>query len=514
MQNAPAAPGPGAGLAGLSELLGKAGIFKDITGLDANQQNALKTLLSNNENAKAFGEMAKEMAMQQHNTANSDKITEQIDAAKAKKTIDNAKASQLTTDHLQQMIDGGATKKAELETAKDAASPSLTKAAVDAAAQGKDVKATQVDVTGKSESVDIQGGPKQDTPAAIISVAASAQARTFGPRTNLTGQTTLSVRATHLPAGAKLEWRIPAGEAGKYTITQRMTSLDQAEVEIAGIIPGLTSIIVSAEAAGAGLASVRYPLSIPQFVEIDDRHANFDKFLTDNALTGIRDGILDEARRVLERLVESEANVRLVWASRGDTVPAHVTAQYTTTVQLANTDPSGKARWGITVGGPGRLPKDVGDIFFNEAITLWPASYLIPGDGEDVNARTTELLEILQSIQASTPALERWRMLFFGRMIGETMSHEIYHALLPVPFFHNVDGANPPNDVDTGDLMDTGTFRTLLRRTGIDAQGTSVADFLARLTDRGIAAINTLTAIHLTDIHSHFPVPPAAPFNT
>ena len=36
IQNAPAAPAPGAGLAGLSDLLGKSGVFKDITGLDAN----------------------------------------------------------------------------------------------------------------------------------------------------------------------------------------------------------------------------------------------------------------------------------------------------------------------------------------------------------------------------------------------------------------------------------------------------------------------------------------------
>ena len=57
IQNAPATPVPGAGLAGLSELLGKSGVFKDITGLEGNQQNVIRTDLSNQENAKAFGEI-------------------------------------------------------------------------------------------------------------------------------------------------------------------------------------------------------------------------------------------------------------------------------------------------------------------------------------------------------------------------------------------------------------------------------------------------------------------------
>ena len=57
-------------------------MFKDITGLDANQPNVIRTYLSNQENAKAFAEMAKEMAMQSHNTQNSGKIMDSINAAK------------------------------------------------------------------------------------------------------------------------------------------------------------------------------------------------------------------------------------------------------------------------------------------------------------------------------------------------------------------------------------------------------------------------------------------------
>lgn len=157
VQNAPGAPAPGAGLAELSELLGKAGVFKDITGLDANQQNAIKTYLSNQENAKAFAEMAKEMAMQQHNTANSGKIMDSIAQAKGSGDISKQEAGDLVKQHLQQQIDGGMSKKAELEADKEASTPSLGRAAVDAASQGRAVKAQKADSAGNSESVDIGG---------------------------------------------------------------------------------------------------------------------------------------------------------------------------------------------------------------------------------------------------------------------------------------------------------------------------------------------------------------------
>lgn len=160
IQNAPTAPAPGAGLAGLSDLLGKSDVFKDITGLDANQKNALATYLSNQENAKAFASMAKDMAMQAHNTENSDKIKNAINEAQSSGAISKEDANKLTKDHLQQMIDGGESKKAEASQAS-ASKPSLTDAAVKAADQGKSVKAQSTDTTtGKTESVEI--APKDE----------------------------------------------------------------------------------------------------------------------------------------------------------------------------------------------------------------------------------------------------------------------------------------------------------------------------------------------------------------
>ena len=167
IQNAPALPEPGAGLAGLAELMGKAGIFKDITGLDANQQNAIKTYLSNQENAKAFAEMAKSMAIQSHNTDNSSKIMDTLKTAKDSGALNQDDYSKLVKDHLQQQIDGGATKKAELEKEKAVQKPTLTDAAVKAVDQGKDVKAQKTDTDGNTESVEITSGSTSAVLAAV-----------------------------------------------------------------------------------------------------------------------------------------------------------------------------------------------------------------------------------------------------------------------------------------------------------------------------------------------------------
>lgn len=153
IQNAPATPAPGAGLAAATELLGQSGVFKDITGLDQNQKNAMQTYLSNQENAKAFGEMAKEIFMMGHNTEHSDKIADSI---RNSPELSKEEKAKLLKEHFGQMVDGGQSKKAEQEKVKD--KPTLTDAAIKAADEGKPVKATSADGSGKAESVEIGTG--------------------------------------------------------------------------------------------------------------------------------------------------------------------------------------------------------------------------------------------------------------------------------------------------------------------------------------------------------------------
>lgn len=164
IQNAPATPAPGIGLAAATDLLGKTGIFKDITGLDQNQKNAMQTYLSNQENAKAFAEMAKDIFTMGHNAEHSDKIA---DAIRNSPELSKEEKAQLLKDHFGQVVDGGKTKKAEQEQAKNT-KPSLTDAAVKAVDQGKSVKAENTDAeTGRSERIEVEGGTSENVLAEV-----------------------------------------------------------------------------------------------------------------------------------------------------------------------------------------------------------------------------------------------------------------------------------------------------------------------------------------------------------
>ncbi|NBB10145.1 papain-like cysteine protease family protein [Pseudomonas sp. SLFW] len=164
IQNAPANPEPGVGLATLNELLGKAGIFKDVTGLDANQQNAIRTYLSNQDNAKAFAEMAQKMSIQGHNTANSDKIMDTLKSARQDGAISQDDYGKLVKEHIQNQIDGGDKEKTALERAS-AEKSSLSTAAVKAIDQGKTVKAQKTDPEGVAESVEVSAGTAEQVVA-------------------------------------------------------------------------------------------------------------------------------------------------------------------------------------------------------------------------------------------------------------------------------------------------------------------------------------------------------------
>lgn len=159
IQNAPELPAPGQGTSGLTELLGKAGIFKDITGLDATQQNVIRTYLSNQENAKAFAEMAKGMAMQEHNTQHSDKIMGSVSSAKDSGAISQDDYGKLTRDHLQKQIDGGESQRQQDALQSKRLEPSPIQSAVDLAQTGNRVSASESDADGNMKTLEVGNNP-------------------------------------------------------------------------------------------------------------------------------------------------------------------------------------------------------------------------------------------------------------------------------------------------------------------------------------------------------------------
>lgn len=161
IQNAPDAPQPGVGFNQLTELLGKAGVFNDVTGLSGTQENAIKTYLSNQENAKAFAEMSKSLVTQQHNTSNAENISKGITSARKKGAISVEDEQDLTKQHLQQQIDGGESMRKSAQFEREQGRSSLTTVAAEAAKTGQPVKAEKHDSEGNSEKIEIALGHSQ-----------------------------------------------------------------------------------------------------------------------------------------------------------------------------------------------------------------------------------------------------------------------------------------------------------------------------------------------------------------
>lgn len=526
IQNAPNVPDP-TGLQGMLQLIGKGDAFRDLTGLNQNQLNALATFQKSLDTAQAFGKEAAELAK----AAAASKL---IEDAKQNGTVSNDKAKELseknikaaipatndeTMDQAKKQLDliktleeQGSLKAEDAQNARKSILDNLTKAIDKNATSAGELgslmeKASQLGTNVKKDGdafeIATNGSPSGPL---IIDVGITASLRAFGPPGNITGKTTLSVKPSNsnVPEGSTLRWVIPAGETGKYTITQQMRGVI-SEVEITGIQPGISNIAIQLiEPGGAIIASQIHPLSIPQFITIDDQNAKFGAFITARNLQAIAEPILDQAREVIALLLQKEANVRLIWKSKGTVVPVHIPANLITTLIIENNDTSGGGNYGISSPGPASGGK-VGDTVFDEIIHVFPESYFDDGfTGPDVDTATNELVAILATVQASVPELEAWQIKFIGRLLGETISHEIYHTLLPVPFTHN------PSPLD---LMDQGNQRSFTERTGIVALSTPPGEFLDHLADNGIASINKLTGANLTHVHTHFPVPPAPPFD-
>jgi Papain-like cysteine protease AvrRpt2 len=154
IQNAPTEPAPGVGLGALSQLLGQSGIFKDITGLDQNQKNAIETFKSTQESAKAMAELAAKGATQKYNTDNSDKIMKSLDAARNSGAIDAKKYGELVQKHIEHQIDGGKGEEQRLATERERVAGALTQSVVDAV-KGKQKIKLAADAKGNITSLEM-----------------------------------------------------------------------------------------------------------------------------------------------------------------------------------------------------------------------------------------------------------------------------------------------------------------------------------------------------------------------
>lgn len=103
LQNAPAAPDP-TGLAAALKVLGSPDLFRDITGLEQNQKNALAAFTSSLDAAKFFAGTAAKLAQQKALSQDIDKVIQKVRQAEREGLISKDDASKLVNAALSGMV--------------------------------------------------------------------------------------------------------------------------------------------------------------------------------------------------------------------------------------------------------------------------------------------------------------------------------------------------------------------------------------------------------------------------
>ncbi|RYD98716.1 MAG: hypothetical protein EOP54_06750 [Sphingobacteriales bacterium] len=499
IQNAPATPEPAAGLAGLSELLGKSGVFTDITGLQGNQQNAIKTYLSNNENAKAFAEMAKGLAMQQHNTENANTIAQSLDNARESGAISTDQHQALTRQHLEQQIDGGENRRTQAATEREQNRPSLSEAAVEAASEGRNVSAQRIDPDGSTESLVIGSGTTEDSTTRIALLNSSADLRAFEPAANAkTGVINMGINVAGIPNPTIL-WENIAGTNVNFGTANAATT------NIIGLVPGIHQVKVNATSNGVSPTvsrHINFTISVPQFVRITEDSAAFDAALDKYHVAHLKNAIVAEMRDTCNNILR-QANVRTIWQLGGlnETMPTHLAANMITAVTIKNMDAARPTLLGICgLGGLG-----YGPTVYNDIIEIYPGAYATTTGGTlELDTQTIALINELENATTSNPAMDTLAIKMMGRLIGETTAHEILHSLLGAI---SPDGHNSP--FIPGDILNRGAERTFTQRTGmVNTVMTSPMD-PNDFNDNGLDTIDRLQTANQNRMNTLFPVNPA-----
>ncbi len=490
MQSAPAAPDP-TGLAGALALLGQSGLFKDITGLEGTQRNAAAALEQAFNAATTMGTKAADLALQGKMAKDVDKAMKTINTAKQQGLITDEQAGKLTETAIRAMVGGGATNPPAASTTDEVKQLTETAGSNNAA-----VKVTRP--TGEQVEVDARpaaGSADTKKPIIILDPATeSADTRAFRPSAHdLSGVVTVSGQFRNAPEGAALRWSSPT--AGALTID----SPNAATTRVRGVTPGRHDLDVELrDSVGTRLASIKLKMSVPQFVTVGE-DPGFDACLTSLGLSAHKADMITAAKAVVDDVLAT-ANVRVCWqvGGRHDAVPAHVPAGNVMHVTLMDRDPSPDGNVGLT-----KAPGDVGR--FDEQIEVYVGEYDQP-DAIDVDTETQALLLQLKDSLGADPALEAIATTIYGRLIGETMAHEIVHGLL----WDEIGGDPFHNDpAIAGDLMNKGVHRDFRARTGMQNTRQASPVRASDYVDHGLGTIDRLKAANQAKMDQYFPVPPA-----
>ncbi|WP_433206362.1 hypothetical protein ACQP1G_19755 [Nocardia sp. CA-107356] len=345
-----------------------------------------------------------------------------------------------------------------------------------------------------TESLEATSGP-------VINLVAPAttEGRAFGPSSGDTSNTfDLEVTVRNMPSGGR--GRFVRQDATRTQISHRVGTT----TTVTGVLPGLSAIdYIVEDASGKTRASIRIPISVPQFVEIRQDAAALDVALAALVVADVKDEVLRIARATAAYLLRT-ANVRLVWAMPPfvESLPASFAggqpaAGNATTVTLRGNPPV-PGLLGSTPTAPG-----VGPGYPNEAIDIYPGA-LDDNTGIDVGETVRLTVQALQTANMTDPRLKNLAIQVIGRSIGFAVAHEVLHAILgfEIPTGHNT----PPIPHD---IMNHGIDLGITDLSGIVV--TNNIEFPAAeesFEDLGIAGMVRAQPSTRAVIDRFFPVPP------
>ncbi len=519
MQSAPSAPDP-TSLAAAYGLLGKGDSFKDLTGLAGTQANALGALQTTSKSVTDLASISKDfanLAVMANQKKDGAKQIEQIKKLNKEGYLSDEETNGQIKKVLDTYTDASNSvvgKKPNPDNTSLTNSPEIKKAISKASDSGSgNINVSRTTPLG-SETVSVQNDSKSDTPNIIANPDLNANSRSFNPATSAapaggskTGTTTFSVRVPDMPAGGSIRWSVPPSNVGDFTFEAGANASIGDTVNVLGIKPGLSNIDVEVRDVSSNVVqSLKLPLSIPQFVTINEDAATFNQALTDIALITKKNEIVSIAKKTCDSIL-AETNVRTLWnlGAFNEATPAHLPANMITTATFRNIDAASKNTFGETNPAPG----EVGNIIPNRTISIFPGAYDEPLTGGGVNPTELDIETQALFIQLKSqgvggdPILEAFASEVYGRLLGETLAHEIIHALLWDIIL--IDGHNSP--VIPNDIMNSGGNRHFTQRTGfVDDAKVSPVD-PANFTDNGIGNIGGLQAVNQGRMDANFPTP-------
>lgn len=499
MQNAPAAPDP-TSLAAAYQLLGKGDAFRDITGLAGTQANALGALQTTSKSVTDLASISKDfanLAVMANSKKDGSKQIEQIKQLNK----DGYLSDEDTKDQIKKVLDSynNAAKSVSKSGSEDeSVADKIAQKAVEGGLNSPDktIEYQKVNSEGDSETIKVSAPENRSDSARPIIIltgdTSSAETRAFRPSSN-DKTLVISVSATfrNAPEGSYLRWSSPDPDALKIDTPKSNTT------RVRGIKPGIRDLDVSlVDAGGTTIASMKLKLSVPQCVTVEEDVALFDAALAAMKLTGQKNGIADEMKRVVEHL-HAKSNIRVFWQFGGyaEATPAHVPAANITKATIKNKDPDGNL--GLTTG-PAAADS------FDETIDVFPGNYQ-EEDDIDVDTETQALIIQLEADLPGDGSLLPIATKIYGRLLGETLSHEIGHALL----WDDIPGSGHNVPKIANDLMNRGVDRMFGQRTGMENTVMTSPVEPDHFVDHGLNAIGGFQAHNQALIDNQWPVPPA-----